>query len=88
VQFERLLMAKTSSSELGRILQKPAAVFSDPCEVLCQGRLTFDDKITVLKKWRRDLLLSMGGKEQSDNDTGSSRATLRKIDECLRQLYI
>lgn len=81
-------MQSSTSSELERILREPSAVFSDPCEVLCQGRLTFDDKITVLKKWRHDLLLSKGGIEQEADDNNGVTAMIRKIDDCLRQLYV
>lgn len=72
--------------KLEAILRKPAAVFTDPCEVLCQSRLTFDEKVDVLKKWRRDLLRAQAAPD-TDID-GSDNEIIGKIDECLRQLYV
>lgn len=73
-------------SELQKILHDPSAAFADPCEVLCQGRLSRDDKVRVLEQWRYDQVrLQAANDENLVGDTDSG-ALIRKIDECLRQL--
>lgn len=72
--------------ELEEILHDPSARFSDPCEVLCQGRLTRDDKVRVLQQWRYDLVQLQVASEENLTGDGDGAARIRKIDECLRQL--
>ncbi|MDZ7644496.1 MAG: hypothetical protein U5K76_09960 [Woeseiaceae bacterium] len=74
------------ADEIETILKDPAAAFSDPCEVLCQVRLSRDDKAQVLRQWRYDLVqLQVASEENLIGDAGGA-ALIRKIDECLRQL--
>lgn len=74
--------------EIDQILRDPSATFSDPCEVLCQLRLSRDEKIRVLQQWRYDLVQLQAASAENltgDSDPGSG---IQKIDECLRQLHL
>lgn len=74
-------------SEIDDILRDPSAAFADPCEVLCQARLSRDDKVRVLQQWRYDQVqLQVASNENLTGDTNHG-AVIRKIDECLRQLH-
>lgn len=72
--------------EVDDILRDPSAVFADPCEVLCQGRLSRDDKIRVLKQWRYDLLRLQVASDENLIGDASGASHIGKIDECLAQL--
>lgn len=68
------------------ILRDPSAAFSDPTEVMCQARLSRDDKVRILEQWRYDLeQLQVAADENLVGDADSA-ARLEKVDECLRQL--
>lgn len=73
-------------SELEKILHDPSAAFADPCEVLCQRRLTRDEKVRVLEQWRYDLVQLQVASDENLVGDGEGAARIRKIDECLRQL--
>lgn len=73
-------------TELQRILHDPSAAFADPCEVLCQGRLSRDEKTRVLKQWRYDQVRLQAANDENLVGEGDSGTVIKKIDECLRQL--
>ena len=73
-------------TELQKILHDPSAAFSDPCEVLCQGRLSRDEKVRVLEQWRYDQVRLQAANDENLVGDADSGALIKKIDECLRQL--
>lgn len=73
-------------ANLEEILRDPAAAFSDPAEVLCQGRLSRDDKARVLKQWRYDLEQLQVAADENLLGDDDQAAKMGKIDDCLKQL--
>lgn len=73
--------------KLKDILKDPSDAFHDPTEVLVQARLTRDEKVQILKQWRYDLFqMQVASDENLPGDNVKVATTIRKIDECLRQL--
>jgi len=73
-------------SQVEDILRDPSAAFSDPIEVLCQGRLSRDDKVRILKQWRYDLVQLQTATDENLIGDPDNASRLEKIDDCLKQL--
>lgn len=68
------------------ILHDPSAAFSDPIEVLCQKRLTRDEKVRILEQWRYDLVQLQVASEENLIGDSEGATRLKKVDDCLKQL--
>ncbi|MGB5354387.1 MAG: hypothetical protein WBM54_00090 [Woeseia sp.] len=73
-------------SEMTKILKDPAGAFSNPSEVLRQGRLSREEKLRILRQWRYDLVQLQVASAENLTGNDKSSAGIRNIDECLRQV--